>query len=175
MTDEDRLIGSVGTDVYKSYFQSMGYLTSLLLVFFYMLDTAVRAVSDWWISNWSSGIAKGDDRPGYYIGVYVMISFISLVISLAASISGVISGLAAAVKIHNTMFQRVLRSPIAFFDTTPIGRILNRFTKDINAIDDSLPQTITMALRVSFGVVAPIIIISSVTPFFLILMLPWST
>jgi ATP-binding cassette subfamily C (CFTR/MRP) protein 1 len=175
MTDEDRLVGSVGLDVYKSYIRSMGYLTGILLVFFYMLDTAVRALSDWWISKWATDIANGIDRPTYYILVYVLISFISLIISLASSIAGVISGLAAAVKIHNTMFQRVLRSPIAFFDTTPIGRILNRFTKDINSIDDALPQTITMALRVSFGVVAPLIIIASVTPFFLVLMLPWST
>ena len=43
---------------------------------------------------------------------------------------------------HRRMFQRLIRSPIRFFDTNPVGRILNRFTSDTAAMDDSLPMTV---------------------------------
>ena len=47
-------------------------------------------------------------------------------------------GLRAARRVHDTVFANVLRLPVAFFDSTPIGRIQNRFTKDIDTIDNQL-------------------------------------
>ena len=46
----------------------------------------------------------------------------------------------AAGNIHNDFLMKVLRAPMSFFDTTPTGRIVNRFSKDIESIDHGLPQ-----------------------------------
>lgn len=69
-----------------------------------------------------------------------------------------IGGLRAAETMHNISLTVILRSPSAFFDTTPVGRILSRFGSDVNTIDMSLPQHIRQALFCTFRVRCPIII-----------------
>ncbi|CAF0703154.1 unnamed protein product [Brachionus calyciflorus] len=48
----------------------------------------------------------------------------------------------AAISMHHEMFNKVLKTPMRFFDTNPLGRIMNRFSKDIGFIDDLIPQTV---------------------------------
>jgi ATP-binding cassette subfamily C (CFTR/MRP) protein 4 len=50
--------------------------------------------------------------------------------------------------LHKNMFMRVLSTPIRFFDTNPIGRIINRFSKDIGIIDETIPITVMQFMRV---------------------------
>lgn len=66
----------------------------------------------------------------YYIGVYGLLSFLSvatLTLSLWALLRG---GLRAARTLHAALLTAVMRAPMSFFDTTPVGRIVNRFSKD---------------------------------------------
>lgn len=46
-------------------------------------------------------------------------------------------------RIHNLLLERVMRLPAKFFDTTPIGRILQRFSRDVEVVDSKLPELIT--------------------------------
>ncbi|CAF1468673.1 unnamed protein product, partial [Adineta steineri] len=62
--------------------------------------------------------------------------------------------------LHNRMFRRLLRSPISFFDLNPVGRILNRFTKDIAVIDENLPLTFFEFLECMFQVVGTLALVS---------------
>jgi ABC-type multidrug transport system fused ATPase/permease subunit len=72
-----------------------------------------------------------------YLTVYGLLGlFQSVFIMLGVTVLSV-GTLNAATKLHGTMLERILRSPMAFFDTTPIGRILNRFSKDIDTVDVS--------------------------------------
>ena len=45
----------------------------------------------------------------------------------------------ASVRLHNKIFARLLRAPVAFFDSNPAGRILNRCSKDLGLIDETFP------------------------------------
>lgn len=64
-----------------------------------------------------------------------------------------VATLTAASKIHKCLLENSLRLPMFFFDVTPIGRILARFSTDMNGVDASLPSTfqnvITNTLKVS--------------------------
>ena len=86
----------------------------------------------------------------------------------------VIRSIAASRKLHNTMLHSVIRSPMSFFDTTPIGRIVNRFSADIDTIDNELPMTVEMWLDTAFLVVATMVVISYSTPYFIIMIVPFS-
>ena len=61
---------------------------------------------------------------------------------------------AASRKLHLTILLGVLRAPMAFFDTTPIGRIINRFAKDVDSIDSALPSSFSS----SFGILSQVLI-----------------
>ena len=70
------------------------------------------------------------------------------------------------------LLHRMLRAPMSFFDTTPIGRIVNRFSKDVDTVDMNIPMTIRIFMSASASVIATIIIISYSTPIFLSVVLP---
>jgi len=61
---------------------------------------------------------------------------------MLASVVQYMGTLQAAFSMHTQMLYRVLRSPMSFFDTTPVGRVVNRFSKDIDVVDSTLPMTL---------------------------------
>lgn len=58
------------------------------------------------------------------------------------SISLAIATIKSSVTFHRRLFDRIMRSPMRFFDTTPLGRIVNRFSKDIDTVDTAIPYSI---------------------------------
>lgn len=72
--------------------------------------------------------------------------------TFVATLSLFVGTLDAARYIHNSLLTNVLRSPMEFFDQTPIGRIINRFSKDVQAVDSDLPATLRAFANCFFGV-----------------------
>lgn len=64
-----------------------------------------------------------------------------------------VGALGAARYLHNDLLRKVLRAPIpTFFDVTPVGRIINRFSHDVDAVDNDLPATLRAWCSCFFGV-----------------------
>jgi len=78
----------------------------------------------------------------------------------------------AAKVLHHNMLVNVLRGPMTFFDTTPVGRIINRFSQDVKAIDNDLPETFMEVLYSLFMVLSVFVVIIYSTPIFLVLVIP---
>ena len=70
------------------------------------------------------------------------------------------------------MLANILRSPMSFFDTTPLGRILNRFSKDVYLIDEVVPRSIRMFIWTFLSVLSTIIVIVIATPIFAVVIVP---
>ena len=98
----------------------------------------------------------------------VLLAFLVLLAAFAMARGTII----ASRTLHNSLLERILRSPMSFFDTTPLGRIVNRFSKDIDTIDATIPHTIRGWLLCLLQVVATFILIGFETPIFLLVILP---
>ncbi len=83
-----------------------------------------------------------------------------------------IACVSAATIIHDKMLHRIMRAPMTFFDTTPVGRILNRFSQDMNVLDSNIRMTIIAFLSGVSGLVTTIIVICYTTPIFIAFVIP---
>ncbi|XP_045566342.1 ATP-binding cassette sub-family C member 3 isoform X4 [Salmo salar] len=80
--------------------------------------------------------------------------------------------LRAAKLMHLYMLQGVLRAPQGFFESTPTGRVLNRFSKDVDIIDSHIPDNIDIWMRTFWYTVNVLIVCSALTPLFLLVVVP---
>ena len=84
--------------------------------------------------------------------VYGAIVTVSLLLTTASSLCFYLAAIEASENLHDEMTEAVIKAPVLFFDTNPIGRILNRFSKDIGCMDDLLPGQSLFAVQLLFFV-----------------------
>jgi len=82
--------------------------------------------------------------------------------------------LRSATLLHTSILKSGLRAPMSFFDSTPIGRIINRFSKDIDVVDSQLPRSLHSWVVCALSVMGTIGVICYSTPMFLVIILPIS-
>lgn len=111
---------------------------------------------------------------GCYLGIYAIFGLTQAVFIFLSSFAIAIASFFASRSLHSSMLNNILHSPMAFFDTTPLGRILNRFSKDVNIIDETIPRSIRSFLMTVFMVFSTIIVITIATPIFLAVIVPMS-
>ncbi|KAI8084874.1 P-loop containing nucleoside triphosphate hydrolase protein [Halteromyces radiatus] len=115
--------------------------------------------------------SKSDDDLNYYLGIYVLITSINILVA-TSRFAVIYYGILRASRIlYAELLHRVLRAPLRFFDTTPIGRILNRFAKDIETIDSTIPNDLLNFVIQWIVVFSSIIAVSFVLPAFVIPMI----
>lgn len=73
------------------------------------------------------------------IVIYSSLIAVLFVCAILRSVTFFAICMRASIRLHNRIFVRLLRAPIAFFDSNPAGRILNRFAKDLGVIDEKIP------------------------------------
>ncbi|KAF9428730.1 hypothetical protein BGZ94_001265, partial [Podila epigama] len=104
----------------------------------------------------------------FYLGVYILLSILTLVFAGLTNYYTIFGGLAASRALHQQLLRKVTRAKVRFFDTTPIGRIVNRFSSDISTIDDDVSNGL-QGMFSSFVTVLGIVVIISVNmPLFMI-------
>ncbi|KAK7734458.1 ATP-binding cassette transporter yor1 [Botryosphaeria dothidea] len=145
MQAEERAVKSVSWSVYSAYIKASGsILIAPLVLGLLILSQGANIVTSLWLSWWTSN--KFGYSEGTYIGVYAALgftqSFLMFVFSVALSVFGTQG---SKVMLHQAI-TRVLRAPMSFFDTTPLGRITNRFSKDIDTMDNTLTDSMRMFL-----------------------------
>ena len=109
---------------------------------------------------------------GMFLGIYAALGFSQALFVLFASFALALGGIFASKKLHNSMMNSIMRSPMSFFDTTPLGRILNRFSKDVYTIDETIPRSLRGFIMTVFSVVSTIIVILIATPIFAVVIFP---
>jgi ATP-binding cassette subfamily C (CFTR/MRP) protein 1 len=173
MTKEESAQGSVNSSVYKTYFLSCSMVAIVMAVFLMISAQGLSVGSNVWLKVWSAASENADGNVAFYLGIYGLFSFVFALCIVGQSIMVfVVCANRSSRVLHKDLLYSTLRSPMSFFDTTPLGRVVNRFSKDIYTLDEVLPRCFMSFLRTSFNVSASVIVISASTPLFLIMILP---
>mmetsp|Transcript_12047 Transcript_12047/g.36284 ORF Transcript_12047/g.36284 Transcript_12047/m.36284 type:complete len:1354 (+) Transcript_12047:88-4149(+) len=166
VADEARLKGGVTRRTRLAYLTAFGGWGAVGVVLVCQLIYQVSSVTaSWWLGYWSAkpktlGTALG-------LEVYTALSVTAVVLSCVAYYAMSLAGQRAARRMHDALLDGLLPAPMKFFDATPVGRLINLFSKDLYTIDEELPQTLTMWLTVGAMVLMTLGTISFATPLFL--------
>ncbi|KAJ3058718.1 hypothetical protein HDU98_005207, partial [Podochytrium sp. JEL0797] len=107
-----------------------------------------------------------------YIGIYISLAVAQVLCNYMFNAYFAVACTKAAGVLHEAAIKRVIRATTLFFDTTPLGRIMNRFSKDQDNIDNTLPDCFRMFFSTSASVLAIFILIAAATPLFLAFLVP---
>ncbi|XP_043558304.1 multidrug resistance-associated protein 5-like isoform X2 [Chiloscyllium plagiosum] len=183
---EDKGKGSIPWSVYGVYIQAAGGpLVFFLVMILFVLNVGSVAFNNWWLSYWinagSGNISatlenetyvshnmKDNPHMHYYAGIYALSMAVMLIIKGVRGVVFVKGTLGASSRLHDELFHKILRGPMKFFDTTPSGRILNRFSKDMDEVDTRLPFQAEMFIQNIILVFFCIGVVGSVFPWFLV-------
>lgn len=102
------------------------------------------------------------------IYIYSVIIAGLVIISLMRSFTFFTICMRASTKLHSNMFNSITRATMRFFNTNPSGRILNRFSKDMGAIDELLPAAMIDCLQIGLSLIGIIIVVGIVNPLLMI-------
>ncbi|CAF0716991.1 unnamed protein product, partial [Brachionus calyciflorus] len=187
--------GNVKLNVFLEYLKACRLWLSFIFIFLYMLSTASDMGSSYWLSNWSNEASRNknklleiysnfsnysnltkestvDQSRFFRLGIYALLGFSKSFISFCANIFFVGLYIKASRTLHDKLLSSVMKGNLRFFESTPIGRIVNRFTKDVEATEDSIPYSIKSLLECFLGLISTVTIISTSTPLFLIALVP---
>jgi ABC-type multidrug transport system fused ATPase/permease subunit len=147
--EEDRETGTVGGRIYRAYFDETGHngiAVLLVLVVAYSVSQGLRVLVDWWQGHWASNMTRrGVDSTysGLTFGMwYLAFIVVCTILTLARGFLMTEACIRSARNLH------VLSAPInRYFDVTPVGRILNRFSNDLDQMDSVLPQQYQMMFQ----------------------------
>ncbi|KAI4371822.1 hypothetical protein MLD38_010126 [Melastoma candidum] len=144
---EERETGVVSMKVLVRYKNALGGMWVVSVLFScYVLTEVLRVSSSTWLSYWTGHGNSGEHGPGYYNLIYALLSLGQVFVALANSYWLITSSLYAAKRLHEAMLHSILRAPMVFFHTNPLGRIINRFAKDLGDIDRSVALFVNMFL-----------------------------
>ncbi|KAF1319130.1 Abc transporter c family member 5, partial [Globisporangium splendens] len=133
--DEDRREGRVSKEVFLAYINAVGGAKVwVILIAVQILSQCFQIASDLWLSYWT-GQSTGDPNTGQidrYLSIYALLG------------SGV------ALTLFESMTHALMHAPLRFFDANPIGRIVNRYSDDISAVDFFLPFSLGSSLTYLF-------------------------
>lgn len=154
MTEETVATKSIDSSVYLYYAREIGWkvvISSLALV---LAEQSLSILATFWLANWSNDPHSSKPRlRNMYLAMYGILGVGGTLVFAPFTLLITLSGVKASSCFHSKMLDSVLRAPMEFFETNPKGRILNRFSKDVDAVEWTLPWTFGILLRqdVFFG------------------------
>ncbi|KAG9127510.1 hypothetical protein FRC07_012919 [Ceratobasidium sp. 392] len=186
MQNEERATGSVNWKVYRAYFvaANIGVVFPLLLLAILLFQGA-SILSPYWYVPYKAAKPLRYARltiprlvfwqekrfpipQGVYMAIYAILGFAQAFGLFCMGGVFAIFTFYASQTLHRDALNRILHAPISFFDTTPLGRIMNRFSKDIDTIDNVIGDACRMFIGTLVQIIGAIVLISVVQPWFLL-------
>ncbi|XP_065431843.1 multidrug resistance-associated protein 1-like isoform X2 [Chrysemys picta bellii] len=178
MKKENVATGSMTMSVILKYLQAFGWLWVWLTLAAYLGQNAVAIGQNLWLSTWSAEEEKNKDYTEWKhlrnnkLGVYGLLGFIQGLLVCYGAYVLTRGSLCASRTLHNHMLANVLHLPLQYFETNPVGQIINRFTKDMFIIDLRFHYYLRTWLNCTLDVIGTILVIMSASPLFILVVIP---
>lgn len=185
MTDEEIMHGHVSWSTYWEYFRARSVSVTFISVLSYAGFLGVQAFCSYWlqwfaddqqlieaeqafqnttiISNETARqilIEQIKDRILYYIIGYAWAGLGQTVLILLFALLNAYSNLRASNLLHQHLLSKILHAPASFFDHTPLGRILNRFSNDVDNLDHTIPNSFSDTIGTTGDVLISLMIVT---------------
>uniref|UniRef100_A0A8C5SKT9 ABC-type glutathione-S-conjugate transporter n=1 Tax=Laticauda laticaudata TaxID=8630 RepID=A0A8C5SKT9_LATLA len=157
---------------YLRYFRAIGWGLSICILIGNIGQAASFIGFNLWLSDWTNDALhyQNETYPvtrDMRVGIYGTLGLFLLIATGLASFGTI----RASRVMHEQLLSNILRVPMSFFDSTPTGRIVNRFAKDIFTVDETIPISLRSWMNCFFMILSTLVIICIATPYFAIITL----
>ena len=160
---EHREKGAVKKNVYSTYIKALGgFWVFLLLTMLTIVERVISVFTPMWLAFWTE--YKWGLNDTEYMTTYAAIGVISALLSWWRTFAWLVASLKAATTLHLKLFHAVLNARQSFFDTTPLGRIIQRFSKDTNVLDNLLGQSVSSLSSFGLWLIGTMIAMITIIP-----------
>lgn len=174
--DESSETGRIKAHVLKAFVRAFGMLGVVLTILFLLLYNGMGIAANVWLSGWSeddllrnvslSGTWAYSQQTVLYVSVFAALGLLQGVFTFFFVGIINIKMVSASQVLHSNMLNSILHQPMGFFDTTPLGRILNRFSRDVDAVDSLMARLVRISMQQVFTVLSVLVVITYSTPWF---------
>ncbi|XP_028938104.1 multidrug resistance-associated protein 1 isoform X2 [Ornithorhynchus anatinus] len=170
--------GGVKFSIIIKYLQAFGWLWVWLSVATYLCQNAVGIGQNLWLSTWTKETKEIEDFTEWKqlrnknLGVYGILGITQGLLVCSSAFMLTRGAFAASRTLHQQMLGNVLRLPLCFFETNPVGQVINRFTKDIFIVDVRFHYYLRTWLNCTLDVAGTILVIVGALPFFILVVIP---
>ncbi|KAL7687470.1 putative sulfonylurea receptor, AAA+ ATPase domain-containing protein [Plasmopara halstedii] len=169
--DEEKAEGELSWRIYTSYFISCGTVSTIGALALLIAMQVTSVSTDLWLTNWTNNKPTGVSLT-FYLTIYAYLGLSTIMLEFVGELCCRFAGLSASKKIHHHFLRHMIKGTMQFFDTTPVGRILNRFSSDLNTIDTKLNSSIVQFVTMFLALLSMLAIQSSTAPVLLLLLIP---
>ncbi|ORZ00019.1 P-loop containing nucleoside triphosphate hydrolase protein [Lobosporangium transversale] len=171
--DEKMVEGGVGWDMFMVYAKAASYHNIFMVIFLYILVEVAQVSTSYWLRFWPDSVDQGKYTVVYFLIGYGAFTMAYVLFNMALFyVANIHAAIRAAQHLHDRLLNNLLRQPMSFFDITPIGRIINRFSTDVDAVDESIIWNFIDVVYCLVAIGGTLIVISISTPQFLVVMPP---
>jgi len=147
-------------------------ICSILVNLFRLFPFSAMIVApDVWLSSLTKKLPE-DQKNNTNLTIYACLVGASVIFAVIRAYAFLLVSLRCSERLHDKMVLAILQAPVHFFDSNPVGRILNRFSKDVGCLDELLPKTFLVSIQRVLLVFASIIIPTVTNPWLLFLVVP---
>jgi len=166
---EERETGNIGWRTYWNYMKSGSLWILSLYLLIQMSNTALRVFSGIWLSWWADPLNAHHFTKGEYLGGYMGIVLGQAFFTCTGALIFVFFSVNTGKTLHSIMISNVAKAPTGWYDRTPLGRIIARFSKDISLVDLELPSMFDQCIYFIFALLGLFASLATGTAYVLII------
>lgn len=170
--EEEREVGALSMSVWCAYAKVMGMTTAGFLAAAYLLTQGLQLAATFWLANWSGKPNPSREETFFSLSVYAMFSLGAVGLLCFRMLIFRWTSLRVSTMLHKDALWCVLRAPMSWLDTNPSGRVINRFSQDMQRLDMELQGTISNFADTGVQLLISVVVVGSYVPLMIPIVIP---